>query len=169
MNIIVNENTLSSARADAAKVAAQQLQKIGIDATVTVMTWSDYQIALQNGNFDLAFAGFSIPKDGDVSFLLHSTRGTYNYGRYTSATMDSYLDELAAATTEEEVKAASSKVQHLWSDELPVISLYFKTNSVVCSAKIKGIPTMRDMDIFKDIDQWYILQQGDENKANAPE
>ena len=41
--------------------------------------------------------------------------------------MDSYLDELAAATTEEEVKAASSKVQHLWSDELPVISLYFKT------------------------------------------
>lgn len=32
MNIIVNENTLSSARADAAKVAAQQLQKIGIDA-----------------------------------------------------------------------------------------------------------------------------------------
>lgn len=59
------------------------------------MTWSDYQIALQNGSFDLAFAGFSIPKDGDVSFLLHSTRGTYNYGRYTSATMDSYLDELA--------------------------------------------------------------------------
>ncbi len=169
MNIIVNENTLSSARADAAKVAAQQLQKIGIDATVTVMTWSDYQIALQNGNFDLAFAGFSIPKDGDVSFLLHSTRGKYNYGRYTSATMDSYLDELAAAATEEEVKAASSKVQHLWSDELPIISLYFKTNSVVCSAKIKGIPTMRDMDIFKDIDQWYILQQGDENKANAPE
>ena len=41
--------------------------------------------------------------------------------------------------------------------------------AVVCSAKIKGIPTMRDMDIFKDIDQWYILQQGDENKANAPE
>ena len=160
---------MSSARADAAKVAAQQLQKIGIDAAVTVMTWSDYQIALQNGNFDLAFAGFSIPKDGDVSFLLHSTRGTYNYGRYTSATMDSYLDELAAATTEEEIKAASSKVQHLWSDELPVISLYFKTNSVVCSAKIKGISTMRDMDIFKDIDQWYILQQGDENKANAPE
>ncbi len=169
MNIIVNENTLSSARADAAKVAAQQLQKIGIDATVTVMTWSDYQIALQNGNFDLAFAGFSIPRDGDLSFLVHSTRGQYNYGKYVSATMDSYLDELAAATTEEEVKTASSKIQHLWSDELPIISLYFKTNSVVCSAKIKGITTMRDMDIFKDIDQWYILQQGDENKANAPE
>ena len=26
---------------------------------------------------------------------------------------------------------------------------------------------MRDMDIFKDIDQWYILQQGDENKSQC--
>lgn len=169
MKIIVNENTLSTARADAAKVAAQQLQKIGIDAQVTVMTWSDYQIALQNGNFDLAFAGFSIPKDGDLSFLVHSTRGKYNYGRYTSATMDGYLNELAAATTEEEMKTASSKVQHLWSEELPMISLYFRTNSVVCSAKIKGVPTMWDMDIFQDIDQWYILREGDEKKADAPE
>lgn len=169
MRIVVNENTLSSARADAAKVAAQQLQKIGIDATVTAMTWSDYQIALRNGNFDLAFAGFSLPKDGDLSFLVHSTRGQYNYARYTSQTMDGYLNELANASTEDEVKAASSKVQHLWSEDLPMISLYFKTNSVVCSAEIKGISTMRDMDIFKDVDQWYILREGDEKKADAPQ
>ncbi|MFR4008463.1 MAG: hypothetical protein ACLT0Y_03610 [Christensenellales bacterium] len=61
MKIIVNENTLSTARADAAKVARAAAED-RIDAQVTVMTWSDYQIALQNGNFDLAFAGFPFPK-----------------------------------------------------------------------------------------------------------
>ncbi len=167
LTIIVNENAVTSARADAAKLAAQQLKKIGIAATVSVLNWTQYQAALSSGNFDLAFAGFSIPLDGDLSFLVRSN-GAYNYGGYSSATMDQYLDAMRAATTESEITAAASNVQKLWTAELPIISLYFRTNSVVSAYKIKGISTMRDVDVFREIDQWYIYQKGDEHKADTP-
>jgi hypothetical protein len=46
-----------------------------------------------------------------------------------------------------------------------VISLYFRTNSLVASAAVQGIAGARDMNIYRLVNQWYIYKAGDQIKA----
>ena len=167
LRIIVNENPSNTARVDAAKMARDQLKKVGLQCEVSILSWSNYQKELQAGNFDLALCGFSIPLDGDLSFMLSST-SSQNYGGYASATMDQYLATYTAATTESQIKSTAADIQRLFSQDLPLISLYFRTNTLVTSASVKGIQGARDMGVYRAIEQWYILQEGDEDKVAVP-
>ena len=168
LSVIVNENNLNTARVDAARMAKDQLKAVGIDCQVTTLDWNTYNTRLKNGDFDLAFAGFSIGNDGDLSFIVGSG-ASQNYSGYTSATMDSYLNTYIEATEETEIVAAASDVQKLFATDLPLISLYFRTNSLVCSAAIQGIRNSRNMEVYKAIEQWFLLREEDENKAATPQ
>ena len=140
----------------------------GLQCEVSILSWSNYQKELSAGNFDLALCGFSIPLDGDLSFMLSST-SSQNYGGYSSATMDQYLATYTAATTESQIKSTAADIQRLFSQDLPLISLYFRTNTLVTSASIKGIQGARDMSVYREVEQWYILQEGDEDKVAVPQ
>lgn len=165
LNVIVNENPTMGARADAARIAVNNLQEVGISATLTILSQSDYEKALKNGDFDLAFVGFNIGMDFDLTNYLHSSNAAHNYGRYSSSRLDQLLEQCGSAITEQETKDAYSDLQQFLSDEVPIICLYFRTNSLLYSANIKGVKSARDMAVFKSIEQWYILEEGDEEKA----
>lgn len=165
--IIVSENPTMRAREHAAERIAQDLVSVGINAEVLILGWQDYQKALGKGDFDLALAGFSMPKDGDISFIVHSKKAKYNYGNYSSSELDQLLDDYIAAIEEAEIKLASSRLQRYFTEELPLISLYFRTNTLVYSSAILGIESARDMDIYKSIDKWYMYREGDEDKVGV--
>ena len=98
-----------------------------------------------------------------------SSTSSQNYGGYSSATMDQYLATYTAATTESQIKSTAADIQRLFSQDLPLISLYFRTNTLVTSASIKGIQGARDMSVYREVEQWYILQEGDEDKVAVPQ
>ena len=163
LSIIVNENTLNSARVDAANMAKDQLKLVGIDCTVTTYSFSSFQSKLSAGDFDLAFAAFSIPADGDLRFLLQSG-GSKNFGGYDDSSLDTLLSSYVAALTENDQKNASAAVQKYIAEQLPIISLYFRTNSLVSSAAVFGIANARDMNVYRSVEQWYMFKEGDEEK-----
>ena len=165
LRILVNENPLQGCRSDSARMVSEQLAAVGIDSVVELKNWEDYKKALKNGDFDLCFAGFTIGRDFDLSFLVQSG-ASENYSCYASSAMDHLLSQYAQAVDENQAKQLSADIQHLFSDELPLLSLYFRTNTLVVSAEIKGIQNPRDMNIFRNIEDWYILREGDEHKAN---
>ena len=169
LKLIVNENPAVGARADAAKIAVEDLKQVGISATLSILSQSDYEKALKNGDFDLAFVGFNIGMDFDLTNYLHSTNAAHNYGKYSSSKLDGLLEKCGSAMTEEETKSAYSELQGFLSEEVPIICLYFRTNSLLYSANIKGVKSARDMAVFKSIEQWYIREEGDENKAASEE
>ena len=166
LNIIVNENPGANTRADAARLVATQLGRVGLRAEVSVLPWEEYTKALQNGNFDLAFCGFDIGKDFDVSFFLHSA-GANNYSHYSSTQLNNLLDAYSGAVTESEIKQASLALQRYLVDELPVMSLYFRTNTLVYHSMIQGVTMARDKNVFKAVEQWYIYREGDDIKAGG--
>ncbi len=166
LDIIVNENTLNSARVDAAKMAQDQLKLIGIDSTLKRYSFSDFRSKLASGAFDLAFAAFSIPADGDLRFLLKSD-SSKNYGKYQDSDLDSLLATYAGALDESGQKNASAAVQKYITEKLPVISLYFRTNALVSSAAVLGITGGRDMNVYKTVEQWYMFKEGDEDKLTT--
>lgn len=169
LRVIVNENISSSARADAATIAVKMLKNVGIDCTLSVLSFNDYTKALQNGNFDLAFAGFTLGTDGDLSFLLHSTQATHNYGRYRAEELDALLEQYIAAMEETQIVSLAAQIQKYCGEHLPLISLYYRTNTLLYSSAIYGVRSARDMDVYKAIERWYMLVEGDSNKADTPE
>ena len=166
LNIMVNENPGANTGADAARLVATQLGRVGLRAEVSVLPWEEYTKALQNGNFDLAFCGFDIGKDFDVSFFLHSA-GANNYSHYSSTQLNNLLDAYSGAVTESEIKQASLALQRYLVDELPVMSLYFRTNTLVYHSMIQGVTMARDKNVFKAVEQWYIYREGDDIKAGG--
>ena len=48
--------------------------------------------------------------------------------------------------------------QTAFADELPFIVLYFRLNSVVYSAKLQEIGTMREPALLRNIKNWYFIK-----------
>jgi len=166
-DIIVNENTLNTARVDAAKMAKDQLKAVGISCDVTSLSFSNFQTKLTGGTFDLAFAAFSIPTDGDLRFML-SSGGSKNYSHYSDSTLDGLLNNYVKALTESEQVTTIAEVQKYIAEKLPIIPLYFRTNTLVCSASVMGVTGARDMNVYRSIEQWFMFREGDEDKAAKP-
>ena len=160
LKIIVNQNAANNVRADAARLAAQQLEEAGIATTVEELSFSAYQTALRNGDFDLAFCGFEMPADFNMSFLL-SSGSSQNYGGYTSGEMDRLLAACTQAIGEEDLKTAYAALQQEIVENLPIFSLYFRTNTLVVRNTIKNVGHVRDRALYDSIIQWYMYEQGE--------
>jgi len=166
LSILVNENPGANTRADAARLIATQLARVGLRAEVNVLSWEKYNSALKAGRFDLALCGYDIGTDFDLSFFL-SGNGRQNFSNFSSSKLNGLLKDYSSAMTESEIKEASLEIQKYLVEELPVMSLYFRTNSLVYYEEIKGITLSRDMDVYKAVEQWHIYCQGDDIKAGG--
>jgi peptide/nickel transport system substrate-binding protein len=161
--LLVNDTTDSPARKDAANAIAVQLAEIGVSVEVETAKYApdaeepvlDYQTKLENGEFDLALVGFKLNMSGDLSFLLHSDAAK-NYGGYSYVLMDNAVEAARTAVGEANVRAAYSELERLFVDELPFITLYFRTASLIYSSDIKGITGMRGETVFSTVNKWYI-------------
>ena len=160
LTIIVNQNAANNVRAAAARLAAQQLENVGIRATVQELSYDAYEKALKAGNFDLAFCGFEMGADYDLSFLLKSG-AERNYGRFSSSTMDALLGKCSSAVGEAALKTAYADLQSAFLEQLPILPLYYSTNTLVVRDTIKNVAGVRDRDIYRTVVDWYMYQQGE--------
>lgn len=169
LKIIVSENPSQNSRVEAASMVQEQLREVGLDSEVKTLSASAFREALKAGDFDLALAGFSIGSDGDLSFLIHSLeKGTYNYGGYYEMEMDSLLDQYVECTELEQAKEVSSKIQQKFAQDMPMISLYFHTNTLVYSDNIKAIAQVHDSQIYADVNLWHIFDVSDSKTSVSP-
>ena len=63
-----------------------------------------------------------------------------------------------AAADEESLRDAAYELQTAFADELPFIVLYFRLNSVVYSAKLQEIGTMREPALLRNIKNWCFIK-----------
>jgi len=143
-----------------ASLIEEQLEDVGMNVSLREIPSSDtFQKKIRAGSFDLALLSYYIDRNPDPRFMLHSTRGVANYGRYNGEFMDMALEECAVALTVDAKKAAFSNVQDEFIQQLPQIPLYFMTNSLVYDYSIKGISNYRALSIFNDIQSWYVVSE----------
>ena len=142
-----------------ASLIEEQLEDIGIRVDLRELSSDLFMTKVEAGSFDVALMSFYLARNPDVRFMLHSTRATVNYGYYKDEAMDAALEACGAAITDDEKKEAYSRMQELFIDQLPQIPLYFKTNSLIYDDSIEGISDFRALDIFNDIQNWYVLSE----------
>jgi len=161
LTLLVNENTDVNARRDAANLIAEQLAELGIVITVETAAFSiadddsDYLTRLQNGDFDLALAGFNLSRSGDIRPYIASD-GEYNYGSFYDATLTGLTKALVNAVDEKSYRDAAGAMQLEFVNQLPCIMLYFRYNSIVYSNDIMGVGAIREPDIFRNVESWYM-------------
>lgn len=160
LTLLINESS-DAARKNAAELIKTYIENIGIQVEIKSAKYtlgnenSEYLNMLKNGEFDIALAGINIARNGDLTQLINSS-GSKNYGKYNNSAMEKLAYNIISATDEASYRNAASQFQLNFVEELPFIVLYFRQNSILYSAQLKGIDTIREPDIMRTIDKWHI-------------
>jgi len=136
----------------------QEVQKqwgaIGIDVKIDSPQPAAYQLALRNGEYDLAMGGTggtgSIFRD--FNSLLSSDylkpvgeEAGNNFQRFDSPEAQALLDQYKLAIDEETQTELGYQLQKIVYDQLPVLSLYYGGSwGLVSDAKFTGWPSEKD-------------------------
>ncbi|MGI6571132.1 MAG: ABC transporter substrate-binding protein [Caldicoprobacterales bacterium] len=148
-------------RRDTAYLIAEQLSLLGFHVQVELVPWDVLQEEkMAEGEFDAVLTGYSLDNMPDLRVLFHSAQTGGNgsgFLYYNNPEMD-YLLNLAAVTyMEEERKEVYEEIQKLFVDELPVISLYFRTGSLLADNRVHGIGRIGELGIYRNIEDWFLV------------
>ena len=136
----------------------QEVQKewgaLGIEVKVDTPQPAAYQLALRNGDFDMAMGGTGGTGSlfRDFNSLLSSSylkpvgeEATNNFERYSSPDADALLDQLKLATDPQDQLEIGYQLQDVVYNDLPVISLYYGGSwGLMSNAKFTGWPSEKD-------------------------
>jgi peptide/nickel transport system substrate-binding protein len=106
--------------------------------------------------------GYYLDYVPDLRFAFHSSqigKGKNNFYRYQNPELDSLLDTAATAYKEKDKKKAYQKIQEHLVGELPVISLYFRTGSLLVNNRVHGVDKVRELNLYNNIKDWYLVNE----------
>ena len=148
--LLVNEE--DSFRIDNANYIAQKLSVHDWQITVRVLPWTEYLLALEQGDFDLYYGQVRLSTDWDVRDLI-ATEGAMNYGRFTDMEMDQLLDEFVRA---EDRERAAEYLYDYFHTTTPIAPICFRNYTILTHPQvIENMVSMPD-DTFYLFDEWTI-------------
>lgn len=128
LKFIINSD--NSYKTEAAKQISNTLRSIGLNVTLTILSWSEYSDALNSGNFDLYYAETRLTSDFDLSEILTS-EGSVNYCGINDPKYLELIDAyLAAENTDKTVDKAKALAEYVQQDSA-IIPILFKKSSVL--------------------------------------
>jgi len=163
LQLLVNDSA-DGARKNAAASIADQLEDIGINVEVITVPYSisgnseDYPQMLKDGQYDVALMGLNLGRDFDLTEIM-AADGSANYGNYYDNDLYTLANKMITAGDEAAYRDAAFAFQLAFAEKLPFIPLYFRLNSIVYSTEIKGMTDVREPDIMRTVDKWYIYTE----------
>lgn len=128
LEFIVNKE--SPYKVAAAEYITESLRSLGFDIKLNILSWSEYLLALTNGDFDMYYAEVGIGTDYNFAPLLE-TDGTLNYGDLILTVYSNLVyDFLAAPDRESKLEAAEDLCKTI-ADNSPIIPIGYKTYAVM--------------------------------------
>lgn len=132
----------------------KQWAAVGITVKVAQPQPAAYQLALRNGDFQLAMGSVggtgSVYQDfaNNLSSEFYAPIGKQasgNFGRYKSSEVDALLTRFKSTTDEQEQKELGYQLQQIYYDELPSIGLYYGGSwGLFSTQKFTGWPSAKD-------------------------
>jgi len=155
--LLVNLDRITPTRRDTARLISDMLAKAGMRVELVELEWDAYQTALINGDFDLALAGITIDRAGDLTPLLGSN-GERNIMRFADAELDTLLAQCQAATDEAAIVQAYAAMQTATARKLPIIGLYFRAGVLAYAPELTGIAISTQDALYYRADAWMFIK-----------
>src|SRR5688572_29657967 len=140
-----------------ATVIQQDLRLAGIDVDVRSYEFATFYADVLSGNvqmYTLQWVGVTDPDM--LRRLYHSGQAPpagFKRSHYSNPEVDRLIDLAAAALTDDERKKYYSEVQKIVADDVPAVSLWYKTNIAVTRPEISGLRLSAQADFLalKDV------------------
>ncbi len=162
LNLKIITNRVNDFRRDALILIENHLEKVGFNVETEIV---DLDVLVNEiipeKAFDAILIGYHLDYALDVRFAFHSGEignGMNNFMGYASEELDSLLDAATRSIDENELKLNYEKLQQHMVRELPVISLYFRTGSLLVSRKVHGVGKNYQLGIYRNIKDWFISE-----------
>lgn len=146
-------NTENEQRRQIAKSMADELMSIGFEIKVEEVSFSQYSNKIASRDYDIVIGGWNLSMDNDLNELFGS--GKNNILGYNDEKMNEYIADIYNAVGESSVKEAYGNAQKYISEELPYISIAFKTGKFYSGSDIMGGGEIFFNSIFNGVYGWY--------------
>lgn len=129
----------------AAEVIQSMVAEAGFDLKLRVMEFASSLQAGYAGEFQAYLIGWSgrVDADGNTWQQLH-TRGTFNYGKWSSLAADALLDQARISVDVKERRGLYAKLWEIEREDLPLIYLWSSKNVVGMRRGLEGFVQVPD-------------------------
>ena len=161
LTLLVSSSSENTTRADAAAAIASQLAQVGVTVNVVTaahnygQTESEFLTLLSQMNWDIALVGFNLSVANDLAPYL-TVNGANNFGAFPGEEFTPLLREARNAADEESLRSAFYALEAKFTEDLPFLVLYFRLNSLVARAELKGVAAFREPALLRNIKNWYL-------------
>ncbi len=142
-------NSENSARVTAAKMIVKELQKVGIEATLSVLPYDEYKSAIEREEFDIYLGEVCLSPNMDLS-VFFAADGELSKGIDTNgAAAEGYFDFAAGLID-------FSTFNQVMNYEKPIIPLCYRDGIACFSRELSYEGTINQYDLFKNAYSWEI-------------
>lgn len=110
-------------REQSADIIAQNLEAVGLKLNTTTYDFPTIMSKAKAGDYDLMLIGFTNTIDPDVT-TIYGSGASSNYTKYSNPKVDELLTAGKQEPDMEKRKEIYNELQAIWSEELPVFTLY---------------------------------------------
>lgn len=148
-NLLVKEEENEEVKT--AELIQEQLEKVGIKITIKKVNEKQYRKQVEAANYEIAIASKTFGYSPD----LESCLGENNLSKYKNKEMNDLLNKLENTSDETKKQEILSEIIKIYKDEIPFISLYYDTLTMIYSPNLKGNLSPTSYNIFYNIENWY--------------
>jgi peptide/nickel transport system substrate-binding protein len=133
------------------------LARVGIALDIRSSEFQTLAADVLRGNFQLYSLQFVGVTDPDILRLVYHSQQAppagLNRVRYRNPEVDRLIEEASAATDDERRRALFTRAQRLIAEDVPYISLWYKTNVAIFQPDLRGVrlSPIADFTFLKDV------------------
>ena len=154
LTLHVYEEPDNNVRLEVANSIAASLAVVGIDCTVSTITFAAMDEKLTAGAFDLALAAYAMDVCPDYGFMLMSGN-TGNYVRYRSTAMTDLCKELRTCMDQGSYTHTLHRIQTKFAEDCPFICLYYRSGTVLTRRMYTTVRDVRELELLRGIDTFH--------------
>lgn len=168
LKIKLVSNSGNDLRRDVLSLIKSHLELVGFKVETQIADMETIaKDLLATNQFDALLTGYYLDNALDLSFAFHSREIVEiddidsipnNFIKYRNSELDSLLDLASHSYDLNELSAVYQNIQDYMTRELPIISLYFRTGSLLVNPKLYGIDKPSQLSLYRNIEEWFIAE-----------
>ena len=149
LDLLVNKDNSNLVKV--ANKIKDQLESIGMKIKVIEATNKQYSTALDKKQYDMVLTSGTY----GYSPSLNKYFKEENLANYKNKEMIEILDDIENMTDENELKHKYNQIVEIYNNDVPYVSLYYNTNTMIYSNHLKGTIKPNSYNLFYGIESWY--------------
>ncbi len=153
LRLLVNKE--NERRVKAAENIKQQLEKIGIEINVIAVNNTQFNNYIRYKNYDMILTGNIVSNNPNIETYFSDN----NLSNFNNEELNNLLNEIKSIDNQEEIlKEKYKKLNEIYKDEVPFISLYFNSIFILSNRNLKGDLAGNWYNIYYNLDNWYKVE-----------